>query len=280
MRNPEDGEINLNLCFRDYSDAVEHQAKPLVIPLCAELPVPALSPPALFSRLHHATGFLLESMEGSEKIARYSYIGFDPELLISFGSSIHREGKEPCLSISQSLDGANAIEMVKSLLQRFTFINIRAPRFFGGLVGYFSYDLAYSLYDPVLKTRKSPADFPVAQFMLVKDCIVLDQVAQKLFIFSSPLLQYESDIREEYEQSRERIHQMADTITKNGESDIRTPSVSRFPHKHTENMSKEKFCHTVEQVKEYIRAGDIFQAVVSRRIDLDLDIDPFSVYCA
>jgi anthranilate synthase component 1 len=279
VRNPED--IRLNLSFREYLDAVEHQAKPLVIPLCAEFPLPNLSPPLLFSHLHCGPGFLLESMEGSEKIARYSYIGTKAKLNITLGKSDHQEGEEPFLSIGRNLEGSQAIEKVRSLLQRFNFVNIRAPRFFGGLVGYFSYDLVYSLYSPMLKTQKPPSDSPVAQFLLSQDCIVLDHILKKMFLFSSPLLTYESDFRTEYETSRERIHQMADMILALEDSHSLLPvPFHRTPLQFTENISRAEFCAAVQRAKEYIGAGDIFQVVISRRLDLDLDLDPFCVYQA
>lgn len=271
----------LNLGFREYIDAVEHQAKPLVIPLCAELPLPPLSPPALFSHLSKGTGFLLESVEGSEKIARYSYIGPDPDLIVSIGRIVHLEGREPFTSIAMNPEGKHAIEQVRSILQRFNYVNMRAPRFFGGMVGYFSYDLVHSLYGRMLTIGKLITDTPLAQFMLAKDCIVLDHVAQKMLIFCSPLLLYDSDLEEEYERSRERIARLAHTITNldgSGEKEAGPSLEERTIHHGSENMTKQEFCEAVERVKEHINAGDIFQAVISRRIDLDLDIDPFAVY--
>lgn len=279
MSNPED--ITLNLGLREYLDAVEHQAKPLVIPLGAELPVPGISPVSLFSRLYRGKGFLLESMEGSEKIARYSYFGGDPPLSITFGGSVGCEGIEPYISIARNLEGAHAVEMIRSLLHRFNFINLRAPRFFGGMVGYFSYDLVYALYRPVLESRKGPPSSPDAQFMLVKDCVVLDHFAQKMFLFSSPLLLYESDPVTEYEKSRERIHRMAEGIYAACDPDIFPPhSSSRGRPQYSPNLSRQEFCQAVERAKEYIRAGDIFQAVLSRRIDFVPGVHPFTVYRA
>ncbi|MDD1675695.1 MAG: anthranilate synthase component I family protein [Methanomicrobiales archaeon] len=278
MSNPE--AFALNLSLREFLDAVEHQAKPLVIPLCAELPLPDLSPPALFSSLQTGKGFLLESREGSEKIARYSYIGIDPTLIVALGDTPSIEGKEPYLSIARNPEGSTAIDMLRSILYRFNFVNIRAPRFFGGLVGYLSYDLVYSLYGSLLTTQKPASDEPIALFMMVKDCLVLDHCANRMFIFSSPLLLYESDVEEEFERSRERILALARIIPRLEELPTET-SPSGQPHlAHRTNLSRDEFCGAVHEVKRYIRAGDIFQAVVSRRIDLDLDVSPFSVYRA
>ncbi len=279
MSNPED--LTLNLGLRDFLDAVEHQAKPLVIPLGAELPLPAVSAVSLYSHLFPHQGFLLESMEGSEKIARYSYLGGDPTLSLSLGATVHLEGSDPYVSIARNLEGDHAVEMIRSLLHRFNFINMRAPRFFGGVVGYFSYDLVYALYQGMLGRRTEPRSAPDAQFMLVKDCVVLDHLTRKMFLFSSPLLLYESDPRFEYEASRERICQMAERIRSIREpSPVPVKTSLLQPPRYSSNLSSDAFCQKVRQVQEYIRAGDIFQAVISRRIDLTFDGTPFAVYRA
>jgi anthranilate synthase component 1 len=233
----------------------------------------------IFSHLYKGRGFLLESMEGSEKIARYSYLGGDPPLSLTFGNPIRCDGIEPYVSIARNLEGAHAVEMLRSLLHRFNFINLRAPRFFGGMVGYFSYDLVYALYRPVLESQKPPSSTPDAQFMLVKDCVVLDHIAQKMFLFSSPLLLYESDPVAGYKASQERISQMAAKILAIRESD---PSPAHTPLRtslqYSPNLSRKEFCQAVERAKEYIRAGDVFQVVLSRRIDFAPEVDPFTVY--
>lgn len=283
MRNPGDEEITLNLGFTEYLAAVEHQAKPLIIPICTEIALPQVSPPDLFSHLRTSYGYLLESIEGSEKIARYSYIGNDPELLITIGDSIGLQGKEPFVSIAKNPAGEDAVDHIRSILQRFNYINVQAPRFFGGMVGYFSYDLVYSLYRAVLKSGKPATDLPLAQFMLTKDCIVFDHFADKLYIFCSPFLTYDSDFAEEYEKSRERILSLAERIRKIAPSKITCrsePNRDETTLISTESISGDAFRQSVEEMKEHIYAGDIFQGVLSRRIDIELAGDPFTVYRA
>lgn len=282
-RNPGTVEISLNLGIEEYLAIVEHQARPLVIPLCAKIPLPHLSPLDLFSRLRGSHGYLLESIEGSEKIARYSYIGTDPELLVSIGESVRFLGKEPFVSIAKDPEGENAVDQIRSILQRFNFVNVKAPRFFGGMVGYFSYDLVYSLYNPVLQSTKPAPDLPLAQFMLTKDCIVFDHRDRTMFIFCSPFLTYDSDIKEEYEKSGEMILSGAEEILRleNGSEKAAPLSpADKQPPRYSESMSKESFLQAVAKIKEYISAGDIFQAVLSRQIDVGFTKDPFSVYQA
>jgi anthranilate synthase component I len=283
VSNPGHQELPLNLGMEEYITAAENQVKPLIIPLCAEIPMKDLSPTRVFQHQVRHGGYLLESIEGSEKIARYSYVGTDPELVVTIGSSLRIEGKEPYLSIAQNPTGHNAIEQLASILRRFNYINVKAPRFFGGLVGYLSYDLVYALHQPVLQSQKPDPDLPVAQFMLTKDCIVFDHKKKNLFIFCSPFLTYDSDLSEEYEQGRDRIRKIAREI-----GSIRQGKESRSGRKIpdgqslscTESVTREDFLLSVERVKEHIRAGDIFQGVISRRIDVDFRENPFSVYQA
>ncbi len=280
-KHPESRAVDpLNLTEEEFLTVVEHQAKPLIVPLCCEISLPKVSPMDLYQSLQSGKGFLLESMEGSEKIARYSYIGWKPNLVIRIGELAQIQGEEPFVSIARNPEGPTALDMVRNLLQRFTFVNIKAPRFFGGLVGYFSYDLVYNLNHPRLTTTRPPNQQPLAQFLLVKDCIVFDHVRGRLFIFCSPLLTYDSDPREEYRQNRERISELASMIRgmegRVEESPAGTPSLPSISRR--ESMTEETFCDAVRTIKEHILAGDIFQAVLSRRIDLELPLDPRSVY--
>ena len=75
----------LNLSEEEFIAAVEHQPRPLVIPLSLERPIPRVSPLTIYAGLPGEGGFLLESMEGSEKMARYSFLGKNPALTVTFG---------------------------------------------------------------------------------------------------------------------------------------------------------------------------------------------------
>ena len=113
------------------------------------LPLPDLSPLDIYTGTRTGCGFLLESMEGSEKLARYSFIGIDPEFVVTIGETVDLQGNEPFISIAREPEGKDPVEKIKSILSRFHYINVKAPRFFGGMVGYFAYDCVYSLFEKV-----------------------------------------------------------------------------------------------------------------------------------
>jgi anthranilate synthase component 1 len=279
------GETLLNLSYEEYLTAVENQAKPLIIPLCAEIPLPPVSPLAVFEHLKTGSGFILESVDGSEKIARYSYVGTAPELVITIGGTVEIKGNYPFDSIAASPGGSDAVDRIRSILQRFNFVNVRAPRFFGGMVGYFGYDIIFDLYKNVRAKREGGQEFPVARFMLVKDGIVFDHVKKRLFVFASPILTYDTDLRRAYDESRRKIETVLGEIETLNDRvrDERPPHPGTRGHGRYENIpvsniSKEEFVRAVLRVKEYIAAGDIFQAVISRRIERPLRTDPFDLY--
>ena len=280
-------EIQLNLQIDEYLTAVNNQPKPLIIPLCAELPLPDLSPLDLYTGIRTGCGFLLESMEGSEKLARYSFIGIDPEFVLSIGESVTLQGNEPFISIARDPEGRDPVEKVKSVLSRFHYINVKAPRFFGGMVGYFAYDCVYALFDKVRNAKTvrpgNKNNVPDACFMFTKDCIVIDHRDRKMFIFSSAFLTYDTVCEDEYRKCETRICALADrvnTIATQKKPEIIQQHGMKTDMQFTTQVPRDAFERSVEKIKSHIIAGDIFQAVLSRRIECTIASDPFSVYAA
>jgi anthranilate synthase component 1 len=279
--------IPLNLQLQEFITAVDTQPKPLIIPLCAEMSLPDLSPLDVYTGTRTGCGFLLESMEGSEKLARYSFVGIDPEFVVTIGDSVNLTGKEPFVSIAKEPEGKDPVGKIKSILSRFHYMNVKAPRFFGGMVGYFAYDCVYSLFEKVRDGKqplpKNDRDVPDAGFMFTKDCIVIDHRDKKLYIFSSPFLTYDTNAEEEYRKCVDRIGVLADHITALAEG--KKPRYAKVLHPaactpFTSQVSREAFERSVQQVREHIAAGDIFQAVLSRRMECRIANDPFAVYAA
>ena len=282
-----DPELNFNLGLEEFITAVNNQPKPLIIPLCAELPLPDISPLDIYTGTRTGCGFLLESMEGSEKLARYSFIGIDPECVVSIGAMVDIRGNEPFVSIARDPEGNNPVDRIKSILSRFHYMNVKAPRFFGGMVGYFAYDCVYSLFEKVPKRkRRRPENTGTendACFMLTKDCIVIDHCDEKLFIFSSPFLTYDSDIPGEYHRSKAKIQALAAIIGRLAAGNVRDSGrgkVDPAARNFSSLVTQDAFERSVESVREYIAAGDIFQAVISRRMEVPVHHNPFTIYAA
>jgi anthranilate synthase component 1 len=279
--------IQVNLQVQEFITAVNNQPKPLIIPLCTELSLREISPLDVYTSTRTKCGFLLESMEGSEKLARYSFIGIDPEFVISLGKTVNLKGRDPFISIATDPEGKDPVEKIKSVLSRFHYMNMKAPRFFGGMVGYFSYDCVYSLFEKVREGKQTTPvkdhDMPDASFMFAKDCIVIDHRDEKMYIFSSAFLTYDTDIESEYNKCTERIRVLADRVnvlTSGKKTGYTKPSGPTISPEFTSQISQDAFERSVNRVKEHIVAGDIFQAVLSRRIECRIDDDPFAIYAA
>jgi len=284
-------DLTLNLGLQEYLVAVNNQPKPLIIPLSAELPLPDISPLEVYLGTRNGCGFLLESMEGSEKIARFSYIGIDTEFVIRIGNTVDVQGNEPFTAIAKDPEGETPIDMIKSILSRFCYINVNAPRFFGGMVGYFAYDCVESLFKKAgVNDKAIPRSIGShnsghhdACFMLSKDCLIFDHTLRKLHIFSSPFLTYDSDLKQEYEKSVAKILLLRDHIAALGSGRQTNATLKQGRVKipeYVSSTSQESFERSVRRIQEHIIAGDIFQAVLSHRIECAVNNDPFEIYAA
>lgn len=268
----------LNISVSEFTAIAEHQERPLIVPLCLVRDMPALSPLDAFTALRSEKGFLLESVEGGEKIARYSYIGLDPRLLITLGDEPEVIGDARFASICSSLRGTNAVEQVRDLLSRFHLVNLRAPRYFGGIVGYFAYDLVSDIW-PTLKDEGAGA-IPRSRFILTTDGIVFDHVSEKMYIFASPLLMHDSDPVTEYFRCGEHIRKISARIDGLRGDPVGECVPGRVQAGGFDPGDREKFERNVVSAKEFIGAGDIFQVVLSREISCPFDGDSFALYRA
>ncbi|MEA2034421.1 MAG: anthranilate synthase component I family protein [Euryarchaeota archaeon] len=284
------GITGLSLSYEEFLTSAQGQKKPLIISVCAESPLPAISPADAYSLLCHGKGVLLESLEGSEKIATYSYVGITPRLMVTIGDEMECKGDERYLPITGVPDGNNAVDQIKSVMQKFNFVSqkqsLRVPRFSGGMAGYFSYDIISSLYPHVEIKGRGESSTPLAEFMLISDYLVFDHSAKKLYIFCNPLLTEDSDPAIEYEKSIRRISAIREALTEAEAGEAAEESVvkrERSLHSPEKlqcrsNISKDEFEMAVEQVSEYIHAGEILQAVISQRMECEVHADPLDIY--
>lgn len=280
--------LKLNLDLFEFITATSNQPKPLIIPLCAEIPLPRISPLEVYTASRKGCVFLLESIDGSEKIARYSFIGIEPVARVTLGKEVTVQGNPAFVAIARDPERENLLDRVRSILSRFHYVNVKAPRFFGGMVGYFAYDCIYDLCEKVHdgnEAEKHPSGRD-ACFMLAKDCIVFDHRDRKLYLFSSPFLTYDADPAYEYEKSITKIRKIYDLIAgleREGSAQTSTGYTAERGQRSpafTSSVSREAFEQSVERVKAHIVAGDIFQAVISRRLECSVTGDPFQIYAA
>lgn len=196
-----------------------------------------ISPVNIFSAIsdNYDTAFLLESTEGEERLARFSYIGFSPQKEIALkNGTLKVNGEEQ--------DAKNPL---KSLKDEIALNNVTSEGFLGGAVGYFSFD--YFRYIEKLRDIKDEIKFPDFEFGIFEDVIEFDHRSNKI-----------SYIYQQNNRLSEILHMIKDS-----NFGVIQPKFSTLKC----NISKEKFCKNVEIAKEHIRAGDTFQTVLSKRYE-------------
>lgn len=199
--------------------------------------------------------YLLQSAEGGEKVARFSFIGFDPMVVLRIKNS------EISVESDFKLDycGGDPVKTLRYLMKNFNVSGSDVARFTCGFVGYFSYDLVR--YFISLEDKPDNLNLPDCEFILAKNNIIFDHKKNTSYILS-----FDSDDIKKTEKF------LSDP------EDSEKEDFYGFDCKFKSNMRKEDFERNVESAKEYIKAGDIFQVVLSQRFSSDFKGDCFNVY--
>lgn len=246
-----------------------------LIPIYKEILADTDTPVTAFLKLGGSPSFLLESVEGGEKWARYSFLGSRPSKIIK-GSGKTVEiinGKTPPVVIESD----NPVDIIKREISRYRPVEIRdLPRFFGGLVGYMGYDMV-KFFESVQEVNKESLELPDFFFMLTDTMLIFDSLKQKIKVLSNAHIEDNSP-DEAYNEATLKIN---DIIAK-----LRAPLViedARFDAKSNgivSNFTKEDFLSAVRKSKEYVMAGDIVQVVLSQRFEREAACHPFDIYRA
>lgn len=231
-----------------------------------------------FAKKEHA--FLLESVEGGAKWARYSFIGSDPFLML-YGKNgnmvLEQQGNKQVVQ-------EKPLELLKARLRAFRTPAIaELPPFTGGAIGFFGYDLL-QYYEKLPAHRIDDMDMNDIQFMFCDQVIVFDHLKQQLLLVSNVHIAEgatDRQIEASYHATLARIDGLIKEIRQvNVATDIPNGTLDMDPElgEIQSNVSKDQFISNVKQAKEYIRSGDIFQVVLSQRFNIETTVDPLHVY--
>src|ERR1700716_3863907 len=222
-----------------------------LIPVYREVLADMLTPVRAYTLLcpPGTPGFLLESVEGGERLARYSFIGSEPQPL--------------------KLDADDPLAALRAVAAESTAPVKGVPRFHGGAVGYLGYETARHFERLPLAQGAAPP-MPESAFLRAEDLAVFDHVTRRL-----KLLTIHRPDREDYEAAVSRIDEM--------EKRLASDQVPAAPHgadgaPWRANMTPGQFHAMVDAAREHILAGDAFQIVVSQRFRKHLAASPFDVY--
>lgn len=249
-----------------------------LVPVYCSLLSDHLTPVSAFERLAEGAehAFLLESVVGGEKIARYSFLGANPIATVeAYGG--RTTVREP--AGEKIIDDSDPLDALEQLLGRFRAAHpVELPRFLGGAVGYAAYDIARH-YESLGAPPPDDRGLPDLQFGLYDDMVIFDHVRKLIHIVAHASA--EGGGESPYDDACERIQAVADTLATGHPDPIRpfrSPVFQEVSIEH--NVTPEQFEQAVDTAKSYIRAGDIFQVVLSQRLSTTTPAPPFDVYRA
>ena len=209
--------------------------------------------------------FLLESVEGGERIARYSFLGTEPMGVIKTGPGQISGAVDPLESVTKALNCYKLVPV--SSLQRFN----------GGAVGYLSYE-AVNYFEKLPSPDADPLDLPESIFMMTTTFLIFDHLRHKIQVVSHARL--DGDVETAYVEATQRIDELVGRLS----DPIVLPKGDGLPEGRepvvTSNMTREYFGQMVENVKNYIVQGDVIQTVVSQRLERPTSAHPFEIYRA
>ena len=252
-----------------------------LLPVYKEILADMETPVSAFTKVgmgKHA--YLLESVEGGEKLGRYSFLSSSPALIFeSKGRKVTLSLKAPVMRQVKETD--NPLEELKKIMQKYKSVEVEGlPRFYGGAVGYIGYDMVKFIED-IPSTNPDDLDLPDCKFIFTDNLLIFDHVAHTIKVVSCVHLDREkSNLKTLYNEACRKIEKL---ITKLRKKPKKQPKVIRSRSSKIvmqSNFTRNSFEKIVEKAKEYIRAGDIIQTVLSQRLQTKVSAHPFDIYRA
>lgn len=255
-----------------FKEKAKHAA---IVPVYRDILADTETPVSAFMKIDDGgEAFLLESVEGGEKWGRYSLLGTAPRISVRI--------KENLVEISEGnnkrFEQGDPMAVIRKMMSSFHCASVKGlPRFFGGAIGYISYDMVRQIeYLP----DEAPKDIDTydAVFIFTGNVLVFDNVEQKIKVVCNAFIPEGSDPEEVYKAAVASIDSLVKKLRET-QIPVRDHTPQAAPEIRS-NFSKGEFIKAVEKVKEYISEGDVIQTVISQRFETDLTVDPFEIYRA
>ncbi len=245
-----------------------------IIPIKREFLSDFITPIEVLRKLQNVSHncYILESVENQEKWGRYTFLGYDPKLEISCTNGVTTV-KNINTGDVKTHRSEHPADCIRELLQKLRSPKLEGfPSFTGGLVGYFSYDyIKYS--EPSLKLDAfDEENFKDVDLMLFDKVIAFDNIHQKIILITNIST---ADLDNGYKRAEEELCK-TEKLIRFGEPAKLKPAKLKSEFRHL--FEKDAFCEMVDKAKRYIYEGDIFQAVLSNRLDADFEGSLLDVY--
>ena len=230
--------------------------------------------------------FLLESVEGGENVARYSFLGSQPSVLFhSKGHQVTIEYLEKGETVVQECE--DPLHALEELMQNYRPVDDEElPEFHGGAVGYMSYDMV-RFVEELPDSTEDELQIPDCFFMIAETILIFDHVNHQVKVVANAYI--DGDVDEAYADAIVKIEALIEKLS--AASDASETHLRRNGGEHQEqydkiisdpqsNFTKSDYETAVRRAKEYIAAGDIIQVVPSQRFSCPVSVDSFDIYRA
>lgn len=237
-----------------------------LVPIYREIVADLETPVSAFLKINRGSNsFLLESVEGGQRLARYSFIGTEPYKVLAIS------GK----------DEVDSLPLIAKELNKYKVVSVEGlPRFSGGAIGYLAYETITRL-EELPSPDSDPLSLPESLFIFVDTMLVFDHVTHKIKAVSHVRL--DGDIEAAYQKAIEKIDALIDRLDRPLPPIQHTGSCvvqQRNNHELSSNFSKEDFLKSVLKIKQYIADGEAIQVVLSQRLARRSEASPFEIYRA
>jgi len=250
-----------------------------LIPVYDVFSADLLTPVSAYLRIAQGArySFLLESVEGGEKIARYTFAGAHPEEVFRYANgACVLEGPDRVI-----WEEKDPVSFLRERIQRFRPVRLPGlPPLIAGAIGYFSYDMV-RLIERIPKKLRDEIGLFDAVLMFYQGLIAFDHVQHRLWIVRNVFTEGKGSLQQKYDaavKEIERARKLLEQPVAAEERKRKSDAKENAPLEINSNFKKPAYLAAVKRAKEYIRAGDIFQVVISQRFSAKTEAEPFQIY--
>jgi len=236
-----------------------------LVPIYREIVADLETPVSAFLKINRGGySFLLESVEGGEQLARYSFIGTEPYRVLT----------------TRGEDKTDPLPLIAEELKKYKIVPVSGlPKFCGGAVGYLAYE-TITRFEDLPSPESDPLGLPESLFMFVDTVLIFDHVIHKIKVLS--YVHLDGDIEQAYQKAIEGIDEMVARLNQplRPSQQMNAATHPTSESKPSSNFSKEEYAAAVLKTKQYIIAGEAIQVVPSQRLSQPTKAAPFEIYRA
>ena len=242
----------------------QYEGKGNLVPVYREIVADLETPVSAFLKVNRGGySFLLESVGGGERLARYSFIGTEPYRVLTVRGE----------------DKTDPLPLVAEEVNKYKIVPVSGlPRFCGGAVGYLAYE-TMTRFEELPSPDRDSLRLPESLFMFVDTMLVFDHITHKIKVLS--YVHLDGDVEQAYQKAVDKIDNLVKRLSQPLHPSQHTESATlKNNYKLSSNLSKDEFEESVAKIKQYITDGEAIQVVLSQRLAQPTDVAPFEIYRA